>query len=137
MMPIGKKIIASICAAGIIISGGILFTGCTEAERVRYNLAEESDNFNCIRRITVINCITNDTIMTVQGRCSIKADTTDNQLEIIIEYDEDKYMKNIIGLADNVTYLLEDLEPTSTDKYQYEINWNPKMWIPFQPDYID
>lgn len=132
-----RKIISSICAIVIVIYSAILISGCTEAERVRYNLAEEADNFNCIRRITVINCITNDTIMTVQGRCSIQADTTDNQLEIIIEYDEGKYMKNIIGLADNVTYLLEDLEPTSTDRYQYEINWNPKMWIPYQPDYID
>ena len=127
-----KKIISVICIGTVI-----LLTGCSEAERVSYNLSEQADNFNCIRRITVINCITNDTMMTVQGRCSIKADTVDNQLEIIIEYDEGKYMKNIIGLADNVTYLLEDLEPTNTDGYQYEINFNPKMWIPYQPTIID
>ena len=35
-----------------------MLTGCTEAEKVSRNLAQESDNFNVIRTVTVINCIT-------------------------------------------------------------------------------
>lgn len=114
-----------------------MMTGCTEASRVRENLSQEADNFNCIRRITVIDCITGDTLFQMEGRSSIVADTSDNQLEIITEYQKGQYSKQIIGLSDNVTYIIEDMEYTSTDEYHYIINFNPKMWIPYSVDYID
>ncbi len=113
-----------LAACGLLLSA----PGCTQADRARYNLSQEADNFNCRRRITVINGITNDTILQVEGRCSITADTEDHQLEIIIEYEQGKYKKDIIGLADNVTYLVEDLETSDVNPYSYSVNWNPKMW---------
>jgi hypothetical protein len=113
------------------------FTGCDEASRVRENLAQEANNFNCIRRITVIDCITGDTLFQMEGRSSIVADGSDNQLEIITEYQKGAYSKQIIGLSDNVTYIVEDLETTLTDPYHYKINFNPHMWLPATPDIID
>jgi hypothetical protein len=68
---------------------------------------------------------------------AITADRDDNQLEIIIEYEDGKYKKDIIGLADNVTYLVEDLETSDVDPYHYEVNWNPKMWNFAEPAIID
>ena len=115
----------------------LAITGCDEALRVRANLAQEADNFNCIRRITVIDCITGDTLFQREGRSSIVADKEDNQLEIITEYQKGSYSKQIIGLSDNVTYIIEDLEVTPTDPYHYKINFNPNMWIPVTPDIID
>lgn len=115
----------------------VMLTGCTQSERVRSNLAQESDNFNVYRRVTVINCITGDTLVQLEGWCSIVADTLDNQLEIIAEYEQGKYSKQIIGLSDNVTYVVEDLQATNVDRYHYEINFNPSMWLPFSPVVID
>lgn len=112
-------------------------TGCNEAERVRMNLAQEADNFNCVRRITVIDCITGDTLFQMTGRSSITADTADNQLEIITEYQKGLYNKQIIGLSNNTTYIVEDLEATGVNEYSYEINFNPRMWLPNVPDVID
>lgn len=112
-------------------------TSCTEAERVRTNLAQEADNFNCVRRITVIDCITGDTLFQMTGRSSITADTADNQLEIITEYQKGMYNKQIIGLSDNVTYIVGDLEATEVNEYHYEINFNPHMWLPSVPTIID
>lgn len=114
-----------------------LFVGCREAEMARYNLAKEADNFNCRRRVTVINCITGETLLTVEGLCSITADTADHQLEIIIEYQNGKYKKDIVGLSDNVTYLVEDLDWSDVDPYNYSVNFNPNLWIPVSGDYID
>ena len=86
------KIISGMATAAILATSA---TGCNQAEVVRQNLAEEADNFNCYRRITVINCIKGDVILQVEGRCSITADTTDNQLEIITEYEKWQYNKQI------------------------------------------
>lgn len=121
----------------VVIMTASSATACSESERVRENLAQEADNFNCVRQITVIDCITGDTLFQMTGRSSIIADTSDNQLEIITEYKKGQYNKQIIGLSDNVTYIIEDLETTDVSEYHYEINFNPKMWLPYTPTYID
>ena len=117
----------------------ITVTGCvTEVDRVQYNITQEADNFNVVRRVTVIDCITGDVLFQMSGRMSINADTMDNQLEIYVE-DNGTYQKHIIGLSDNVTYVVEDLNLGANDvsRYRYTINFNPNMWIPFEADTID
>lgn len=128
------KTIALAAVSTILASSA---TMCSESEKVRENLSQEADNFNTYRRITVIDCITGDTLFTMEGRSSIIADTTDNQLEIVTEYEKGCYNKQIIGLSDNTTYIVEDLEISQVNEYHYEINFNPKMWVPVTPSYID
>lgn len=125
-----KKKLASVLV--LVLLAAFMLTGCTEAERVRENLSQEADNFNIVRQVTVIDCITGDTLFQMSGRMSIVADTTDNQLEVLVEMEDGKYAKHIIGLSDNVTYVIEDLNlgQNEVNKYQYTINFNPKMWLP-------
>lgn len=128
-----KKIIA-----GIILAAGIAtLSGCSEASRVSYNLSEQADNFNDIRQVTVINCITGDTLFQMTGKMSITADTADNQLEVIVEDEKGEYKKHFIGLSDNVTYVVEDVTAGDVEKYKYTLNFNPKMWIPAEAETID
>lgn len=113
--------------------------GCTtEAERASYNLSQQADNFNVVRQVTVINCITGDVLFQMSGKMSIKSDNIDHQLEITVE-DDGRYQKHFIGLSDNVTYVVEDLNLGSNDvsQYHYTINFNPKMWLPVNGDIID
>lgn len=112
-------------------------TGCREAGRVTYNLSKQADNFNVLRQVTVINCIANDTVFQMTGKMSINADTADNQLEIVVENDDGTYAKHIIGLSDNVTYVVEDMDTNYVNKYKFTINYNPDMWIPANFDNID
>lgn len=113
-----------------------LLSACTEAERVSENLSLEADNFNTVRKVTVLNGVTNDTMFQMSGRMSIKADTEDRQLEVIVE-DDGKYQKHIIGLSDNTSYVVEDLDVKDVSKYKYTINYNPKMWIPVDVKTVD
>ncbi|MGW7932835.1 beta-sandwich lipoprotein [Staphylococcus xylosus] len=128
-----KKLIGLV----LIITLSVVLTACNQAERVSKNLAQESDSFNTVRKVTVINAIKNDIIFTMTGRMSIKADDKDNQLEVVVENKDGKYQKHIIGLSDNVSYVVEDVTTKNVSKYQYEINYNPKMWIPAKPKYVD
>ena len=116
----------------------LVLTGCTEAERVSYNLSEQADNFNIVRQLTVINCIEGDVLFQMTGKMSITADTADKQLEIIVE-DDGTYVKHFVGLSDNVTYVVEDLNlgDNAVNKYKYTLNFNPNMWIPVETDIID
>ena len=125
-------LVLSICV--LMLSLG----GCNQVERVSRNLSKEADNFNVVRQLTVINCITGDTLFQMTGKMSITADTEDNQLEIIVE-DDGRYVKHFIGLSDNTTYVVEDLNLGENDvsNYRYTLNFNPKMWIPADVKTID
>lgn len=117
----------------------VMMSGCEqrEADMVSYNLSLEADNFNNVRQITVINCLQGDILFQMTGKMSITADTTDNQLEVIVETENGTYKKHFIGLSDNVTYVVEDITEGNVDKYNYTINFNPNMWWPYEVDTID
>lgn len=131
-----RKILSVLLAVGITTS---MLTGCSEAERVSYNLSKQADNFNVVRQLTVINCIEGDVLFQMTGKMSITADTADNQLEIIVENEDGTYVKHFVGLSDNVTYVVEDLNlgDNEVNKYKYTLNFNPKMWIPIDAENID
>lgn len=117
-----------------------VLSGCqTQAQKVEYNITQEADNFNIVRRITVINCIEGDVLFQMEGRLSITADISDNQLEIIVEMDDGNYVKHFIGLSDNVTYVVEDLNvgENNVNNYKYTLNFNPKMWLPYDVETIN
>lgn len=131
-----KKILTSALIVGLF---SLTLFGCeTEADRVNYNLTQEAENFNVVRQLTVINCIEGDVLFQMTGKMSITADMGDNQLEIIAE-DNGTYVKHFIGLSDNVTYVVEDLNlgKNEVNKYKYTLNFNPKMWIPVEVKTID
>ncbi len=132
-----KKRLRNSFILALVVIVAFVLAGCTEANRVNYNITEEAENFNIYRRVTVINCIKGDTLFSIEGRMNIKADTQDNQLELTVEVGDEKYKKHFIGLSDNVTYTVEDISGSEVSKYHYEINYNPKMWIPFSLDYKD
>ena len=130
-----KKYLCVLLVFVLLICG----VGCErEADKVSYNLSKEADNFNIVRRITVINCIQGDVLFQITGRISIKVDSADKQLELTVE-DNGTYQKHFIGLSDNVTYVVEDLNIGANDvsKYHYTINFNPKMWVPVDFENID
>lgn len=132
-----KKALSILAAIIIVLTLCIGLTGCDEASRVSYNLSQEADNFNVVRQLTVINCIQGDVLFQMTGKMSITADTTDNQLEVIVEDENKNYQKHFIGLSDNVTYIVEQKQYKEVSKYKYTLNFNPKMWIPVEPDVID
>lgn len=130
-----KKFVTAIIA----VSAAVGITACSEASRVESNLTKEADNFNVVRQITVINCLQGDVLFQMTGRMAITADVNDNQLEIIVENDDGNYTKHFVGLSDNVTYTVEDLNLGSNDveKYKYTLNFNPNMWFPVEVETID
>lgn len=128
-----KKIIILFMSVFIVSS----LAGCNEADRVSANLSVQADNFNVLRQVTVINCIANDVVFQMTGKLSIKADRAENQLEIVVENEDGTYSKHIIGLSNNVTYVLEDIDTNYVDKYRFVINYNPKMWVPVKFDVVD
>jgi len=122
-----KRVLVMILA---VIMIGATLTGCRQAERVSYNVSKEADNFNVIRRLTVLNARTDKPMFELIAAFSINVDASDNQLEVTCETGHGEYKKHFIGLNEWTMYVVEDVSGANVDKYRYEINFLPEMIVP-------
>lgn len=120
-----KKIIISLCFC-------IMLCGCTEAEKVSYNVSKQADNFNVKRRLTVINTRTDKCILQMTGKISIE-DVTGG-IAVLVEVDRDKgiYQKHWVYLNENTMYTVEDLNGVEVSKYAYEMEYMPQTLVPIR-----
>jgi len=114
----------------LIVSMGFVLTACTEADKVSANISKEADNFNVIRRITVINMRTDKPIFELVGQFSL-GNTATNELKIICQTGENEFKKHYVYLNDWMMYVVEDLCGSDVSPYKYEINFLPEMIVPF------
>ena len=122
-----KKKIATAFLATMMIVG---MTGCSStASVVNYNLTKDATEFNLYRRITVTNARTDTIMLQAEGYMDL-SNNSSNELVVTIRTGEDTYYKDYIYLNDWTCYVMEQTEPTSTDKYHYELVFYPERLIP-------
>jgi len=114
----------------LVLCGLLVSCIGTDANVASYNLSKAADQFQVYRRVVFYNGITDSYMLVVEGYCSIKADTLDGQLELTVKVDDDQYLKHFLGLSDNVTYFVEQLDPKTVSKDHYKVIFKPKTIIP-------
>lgn len=116
----------------VVCMTATMLVGCDQrqADDVSYNLSLQADNFNDVRQITVINCLTGDVLFQMTGKMSIEVDGSDNQLEVIVEDEHGEYKKHFIHLGTHIEYVVEDITSGDVSNYHYTLNFNPNMWLP-------
>ncbi len=105
-------------------------TSCSDAEIASQNMSKAADQFEIYRRVVFYNGITDQYILLVEGYCSITVDRADNQLELMVKTGNGTYLKHYLGLADNVTYFVEQLEPSQVSKDHYRVIFKPSTIVP-------
>lgn len=123
-----KKLLLAVALVGSLVGGTAACT--SDAEVASENVSEAADNFEVMRRITVINGITDEYLLEVKGACSIEVDRDDEQLEMICKTGKDEYIKDFVGLSDNVTYVVEQGEPIKASAYHYRKTFKPQAILP-------
>lgn len=115
-----------------VIVGLIAMTtaGCDdEASVVNHNLTKSADSFEVQRRIIFINGITDKYLMTVEGLCSLDV-SSDSTLKVTCKVGEEQYKRHYLGLSDNVTYFVEQIEPSKEDPFRYKVLFRPESILP-------
>lgn len=120
-----KKIAITLAAIG-----GLALAGCSDAETASHNLSKDSDNFKVVRKIVFFNGITDKYLLSIEGRCSIYKDGEDNQLEVTCKTGEDEYKKHFLGLSDNVTYFVEQVDGKNVSVDHYKVIFKPSVIVP-------
>lgn len=115
---------------GVALMAGLVVACGTDAQIASANLSKAADHFEVNRRIVFYNGITDAYIMTLEGRCSIKADKLDGQLEVTCMTGPNEFKKHFLGISDNVTYFVEHLDATVASTYHYRVVFKPMSIIP-------
>jgi hypothetical protein len=108
----------------------LMGTGCTDADVASHNLSKAADQFEIDRRIVFYNGITGDYMLSIEGKCSLGNYDTSTQLTVTCKTEENDYKKHFLGLSDNVTYFVEQIDGENVDIYHYRVIFKPSTIIP-------
>lgn len=128
----GRTISTSRLFMTLLLAAAALFgTACTsDAQRASENASTAADNFEVLRRITVVNTWSPDNavIFDIQGRCALNE--RDNDLVVTCKEAPNEYVKHYVGLRGNVTYTSVQLKAIDVDVYRTRVIFKPQNIIP-------
>ena len=129
-MNLGQTIFSS-AAAGVVVACSIAFIGCSsDADIASRNMSKAADQFEITRRVVFYNGITGDYMLTVEGLCSLGNYDKNRELSITCKVGPSSFKKHFLGLSDNVTYFVEQLQPNTASVYHYRVIFKPASIIP-------
>jgi len=99
--------------------------GCNDADVASRNLSTAADNFEINRRVVFYNGITGEYMLTIEGLCSLGNNDKSGQLSLTCKVGPDQYKKHFLGLSDNVTYFVEQLDSKKVSAYHYRVIFKP------------
>lgn len=125
-----KKTIA-LASAGVL--SVLVLAGCaTDSEVAANNLSKAAEQFEINRRVVFLNGITDKYLLAIEGRCSVETANSAlaGSLEVTCKIGEGQYKKHFLGLSDNVSYFVEQLDSTDVSVYRYRVIFKPETIIP-------
>lgn len=115
----------------VLLAATLMLSACTqESDMAAYNVSQAAHNFEVNRRCIFYNGITGEYILTIEGLLSVTESGTQNRLEVIVKTGPKTYKKHYLGLSDNVSYFVEQLEPVKADPFHYRVFFRPTTIIP-------
>ncbi len=125
-----KKILISLSVLFVCLFMVLMFvlTGCSQADTTRNNIQKEADKFNVYRKMTFVNLYTNEPLYSAEGYFSIQT-TYSNEYQgqqevgLVFKVGPNEYKMDYFSIAENVCYVIEQLENTTTDPYHWKIVW--------------
>jgi hypothetical protein len=113
-----------ICVLAIAFSSGCT----TDADVASRNLSKDAEQFKIFRRIVFVNGITDNYIMSIEGRCSVEFYT--EKFEVTCKTESGQYLKHYLGRADNVFPFVEQLKPEDVSASHYKVIFKPSVIVP-------
>lgn len=118
-----KTLFVAACVAAL--------AACTnDADVASHNLSQAADNFQVNRRIVFYNGITGDYMLSIEGLCSLGNKDKARELSVTCKTGPSSYKKHFLGLSDNVTYFVEQVEAADVSTYHYKVVFKPSVIVP-------
>jgi hypothetical protein len=108
----------------------LTLTACNDADVASRNVSRAADNFEVNRRIVFYNGITGDYMLTIEGLCSLGNNDGAGRLSVTCKTGPKAFKKHFLGLSDNVTYFVEQVEGVAASVYRYRVVFKPSIILP-------
>jgi len=118
-----KKLILTIATAAAVV-------GCSDADVASSNISKAADQFEITRRIVFYNGITGEYMLTITGLCSLGNQDTSTKLSVTCKTGPSEYKKHFLGLSNNVTFFVEQIDSAKASPYQYRVVFKPLVIVP-------
>lgn len=117
---------------GLVLLAALGMVACTEhdSDVVSRNLSTEADQFRILRRIVFYNGITGEYMLEIEGLCALGNDDPRGELTVVCKTGPDQYKKHFLGLSDNVTFFVQQLEGFNVSADRYKVIFKPTTILP-------
>lgn len=128
------RYIKYVMLALVLVASPFIFSACgpSDADVASHNISKAAEQFEVARRIVAINGITDKYLLEIVGYCSVE--TSDSgltgSLEVTCKLGPNKFKKVFVGLSDNVTYTVQQIDPISVSTSHYRVIFKPEAIIP-------
>lgn len=119
---------ASIFTGALLLGG--LAACSSDADVASENLSKDADNFKIARRIVFFNGITDTYLLEIDGYCSLGNDDPAYRLSVTCKTGPDQYKKHFLGLSDNVSYFVEQIDGANVSTDTYKVIFKPSTIVP-------
>src|SRR5690242_16971203 len=110
------RLAVATATVGLLVGG--LSACSSDADVASKNLSKAADQFEIARRIVFFNGITDTYLMSIEGYCSLGNFDGPGQLSVTCKVNGG-YKKHFLGLSDNTSYFVEQLEAKNVSKDHY------------------
>lgn len=117
----------------VLLAMSMVVLAChTDAQVASQNLSKAAEQFEVQRRVIFMNGITDKYLLVIEGRCSVETSGSalGGSLEVTCKTPEGLFKKHFLGLSDNVTYFVEQLDSVDVSTQQYRVIFKPSIIIP-------
>lgn len=119
-----KRVLSTLAALALL-------AGCSsDADVASQNLSKDADNFKIMRRVVFYNGITDSYMLTIEGLCSLGNNDTRAKLTVTCKTGPASYKKHFLGLSDNVTFFVEQIDEAQVSTNHYRVIFKPSAIIP-------
>jgi hypothetical protein len=117
-----------IAAAAIF---AVVLSACSnDADVASQNISTAADNFQVERRIVFFNGITDKYLLEIEGLCSLGNNDKPRELSVTCKTGPSSYKKHFLGLSDNVSYFVEQVDASNVSAYHYKVTFKPEAIVP-------
>lgn len=116
-----------------ILALSLATSACTsDADVASTNLSKAAEQFEVYRQIVFINGITDKYLLEIDGYCSVETSESKlgGSLEVTCKLGPNEFKKHFLGLSDNVTYIVQQVDAVDVSTSNYRVIFKPELILP-------
>lgn len=106
--------------------------GSSDADVAAKNISKAAEQFEVARKIVFFNGITDKYLLEIDGYCSVETGNSGltGAISVTCKIGPHKFKKSYMGLSDNVSYLVEQVDPIDVSTTHYRVIFKPEVIVP-------